>query len=69
MLGGRNANGARRRTCLSTFRSSFAISAKDRTRPTARSSIQARALATAKRDERVYTTYSYIGIYLRFASL
>jgi hypothetical protein len=47
--GGMNASGARRRMCLSTLPSRAAISANDRTQPDATSSIQARALAMARR--------------------
>jgi hypothetical protein len=49
VCGGVNASGARSRMCLSTFPSRSVISANERTRPEARSSIQQRALAMARR--------------------
>ena len=44
--------------CLSTFPSCFAMSANDEMRPDARSSIQTRALATARRMASRASTFS-----------
>jgi hypothetical protein len=51
VCGGVNASGVRSRMCRSTFPSRSAISANDRTRPDARSSIQERAFGRLPRDQ------------------